>query len=153
MGISKFNYEENKGLEENLEIEFDVDSFDSDESSIDTSADEDLESKDVFSLSDEDEIDFSNTDDGDYEFGDECEFNSEDDESADFFNGSSPEPLSFNDFGGTEFSGSLFDDDTFESLDNKQMKKFLSKWFKIFAGLGVCLTVLGVLLNNVLKRK
>lgn len=34
------------------------------------------------------------------------------------------------------FGDNPFGDDTFESLDNKQMKKFLSKWFKIFAGLG-----------------
>lgn len=156
MGISKFNYKENKGLEENLEI--DANTFDSDfedddfedeyedyefESNIEDDLDVDVEDEDDI-IKHEDKDDFE-----DYAYKSDDGFDSY----GDFFNGSSTESSSFDDFEGDIFSGRLFGDDTFESLDNKQMKKFLSKWFKIFAGLGVCLTVLGVLLNNVLKRK
>lgn len=154
MSMDKFNYEENKGLEESLEV--------SDEEYY-LDEDYELESNEDYEL-DEEDCEFDEDDDI-YEEDFELDEDSID-TSDDFFNGSNSEPiepLSFNDgkddfFEGAEFSGSLFgdnlfDDDTFESLDNKQMKKFLSKWFKIFAGLGVCLTVFGVLLSNVLKRK
>lgn len=151
MSIDKFNSEENKDLEENLEI--------SDEEYY-TDEDYEFDSNEDYEL-DEEDCEFDGEDDI---IAYEEDFESDEDSidtSDDFFNGSNPEsiePLSFNDgeddlFEGAEFSDNPFGCVPFETTDNREMKKFLSKWFKILASLGVCLTVLGVLLNNVLKRK
>ena len=158
--MDKFNSEENKDLEESLEVS-DEEYYLDEDYGLESNEDYELDEEDC--EFDEDDIFIDDEDDDIYEEDFELDEDSID-TSDDFFNGSNPEPiepLSFNDgeddffgdFDDTPFRDNLFGDDPFESTDNREMKKFLSKWFKIFAGLGVCLTVLGVLLNNVLKRK
>ena len=108
---------------------------------------EDYYDDDFFNAEDSDDFFYDEDEDDDFQYG--CD----DEPFGDFFSRS--EDDDFNNFECDEdnINNSWIGFTPFDSFDVQCMKTFLTKWFKIFIVVGTSLTVIGVLLNNILKRE